>query len=298
MKFAMTALAVVFLAQAVPALAEPDINGRDAADRLEPRERHQRDDGGEQARWQAPQAQQPPAPVAAPEPPRARDPGEFRRGGDHEPRVQGDSIGRPGPWSGSQPRESPRPPQDQTRGNGQDHGGDRPRPDGSGRWQDQQHDPQNRGGGDHDGHGWQGRDGRDDPLGNDRRPQDRDGRRDEHHRGDGRGWDGRGWDGRDHDDDRAEHRRWERDRFPPVYRSAQRYRHAWRPPSGFYVRSWGFGDYLPHGWYGQNEWLLDPWTYDLPLPPPGFDWVRVGDDAVLIDRFNGRVIQVVRYLFW
>ena len=64
------------------------------------------------------------------------------------------------------------------------------------------------------------------------------------------------------------------------------------------MRSWGFGDYLPHGWYGQSEWLLDPWTYDLPLPPPGFDWVRVGDDAVLIDRFNGRVIQVVRYLFW
>ena len=34
------------------------------------------------------------------------------------------------------------------------------------------------------------------------------------------------------------------------------------------------------------------------LPPPGFDWVRSGPDALLIDQFSGRIVQVVRNVFW
>ena len=92
---------------------------------------------------------------------------------------------------------------------------------------------------------------------------------------------------------------WQQGRYPPVYRSHQRYRYGYyRPPIGFYSHSWGFGEYLPRGWYGSSYLLNDWWSYDLPFPPPGYDWVRVGDDAVLIDRFTGRIVQVVRYLFW
>ena len=295
MKMAMTALAVVFLAQAAPALAEPDINNADAAERLEPRERDGgRRDGG-QRDWQSerPQRQAPQAatPAPAPQAPQARE-ADPPRGG-----VSGDSIGRPGPWirdgrrtepREDQPREArrwdgarqpPAPGVDPRQAGGQggqDHardGGGHGRPDGA------------QGG----GRGWD--------------HQDRDGHDGDRHDGDRRDWDRRdrdqhGWDRNGRDDHRYDHRRWDHDRYPPVYRSAQRYRHAWRPPVGFYSRSWGFGDYLPRSWYGGDYGIIDPWQYNLPLPPPGYDWVRVGDDAVLIDRFNGRVVQVVRFVFW
>ena len=123
-----------------------------------------------------------------------------------------------------------------------------------------------------------------------------DGRRDHDRRDGDRRWsDGRDW---DRHDDRRDYRRWERGRYPSVYFSSYRYRHAWRPPSGFYVRSWGYGDFYPRSWFGPSYWILDPWQYDLPLPPPGFDWVRSGSDALLIDQYTGRIVQVVRNIFW
>ena len=64
------------------------------------------------------------------------------------------------------------------------------------------------------------------------------------------------------------------------------------------MRSWGFGEVLPRSWYGSGYGITDPWRFDLPLPPPGFDWVRAGDDALLIDQYTGRIVQVVRNLFW
>ena len=59
-----------------------------------------------------------------------------------------------------------------------------------------------------------------------------------------------------------------------------------------------FGEILPRGWYDEPYRLMDWWIYGLPMPPPGYDWVRVGYDAVQIDSWNGRVVQVVRMLFW
>lgn len=118
-----------------------------------------------------------------------------------------------------------------------------------------------------------------------------DGRRD----GDRREGGGRGWDR--HDDRGRPH--WQQGRYPQVYRSQQRYRYGfYRPPIGFYAHSWGFGEYLPRGWYGSDYLVNDWWSYELPYPPPGYDWVRVGGDALLIDSYSGRVVQVVRNIFW
>jgi hypothetical protein len=121
--------------------------------------------------------------------------------------------------------------------------------------------------------------------------------------GDRRDWDHNGYrnDHRDwnRNDDRGRPH-WQQGRYPPVYRSQQRYRYAgyYRPPIGFYAYNWGFGDYLPHDWYGPDYLIYDWSSYGLPYPPPGYDWVRVGADALLIDSYTGQVVQVVRFLFW
>ncbi len=149
---------------------------------------------------------------------------------------------------------------------------------------------------------WTGRGPGDRPAVDGREQNRRDGDRRDWNRGpgDGRDWNrqggDRGWQGRDNGHDRP---RWERGRYPPVYRSPYRYNYnRYRPPIGFYLHSWSFGETLPRGWYEPDYRLVDWWSFGLPEPPPGFDWIRVGDDVLLVDRFSGRVVQVVRDLFW
>jgi Ni/Co efflux regulator RcnB len=87
-------------------------------------------------------------------------------------------------------------------------------------------------------------------------------------------------------------------RYQPVYRFNQRYRlPAWRPPIGFYAHTWVYGDILPRAWYG-TSYYLDWFRYGLPMPPIGAEWVRSGDDAILVDTWTGRVLSVAYDLFW
>jgi Ni/Co efflux regulator RcnB len=136
--------------------------------------------------------------------------------------------------------------------------------------------------------GWRG--GADQRRFEDRRPDDR--------RADGR-WQGQPGDW-DHDGRwGGERRRWEPHAYPPAYRSLHRYRgFEWSPPRDYYYRAWRFGEILPYGWYAPDYRILDWWNFDLPAPPPGYDWVRVGDDALLVEGETGRIVQVVRYVFW
>ncbi len=92
---------------------------------------------------------------------------------------------------------------------------------------------------------------------------------------------------------------WQAGRAPPVFWAHERY-HAglYQQPYGFYARAWSFGEFLPHGWYARNYWIGNFIAYGLPYPPPGFEWVRVGGDAILVDEFTGRIVQVVRGIFW
>ena len=55
---------------------------------------------------------------------------------------------------------------------------------------------------------------------------------------------------------------------------------------------------LPPAWWTPEYRILDWWAYDLPAPPPGYIWVRAGRDALLIDRIDGRIAQVVLDVFW
>ena len=74
---------------------------------------------------------------------------------------------------------------------------------------------------------------------------------------------------------------------------------------GFYRDPFGWG-YQPFsiGWrmwpsyYSRSYWLSDPWQYRLPYAPPGYRWIRYYDDAILVDTWDGQVVDVIRNFFW
>lgn len=68
-------------------------------------------------------------------------------------------------------------------------------------------------------------------------------------------------------------------------------------PSGWYYQRWSYGQIFPRIFWAQDYWLTDYWMFDLPIPPYGYVWVRYGDDAVLINRRTGEVLQVEYGLF-
>jgi hypothetical protein len=101
--------------------------------------------------------------------------------------------------------------------------------------------------------------------------------------------------------DRDRNRSWyDASRYRRTYRATHRYRLPTRYiyPSGWYVRSWAFGDRLPHSSWYSNRYYLDWWRYGLPRPPIGTEWVRMRDNAILVDVWSGRVLAVYYDLFW
>lgn len=74
---------------------------------------------------------------------------------------------------------------------------------------------------------------------------------------------------------------------------------------GFYYDPFGWG-YRPYsiGWrlwpsyYRSSYWLNDPWSYRLPYAPPGYRWIRYYDDAILVDTWDGQVVDVIYNFFW
>ena len=87
--------------------------------------------------------------------------------------------------------------------------------------------------------------------------------------------------------------------FRHTLRAPHRYHYgSYRRPSGWYYRNWGLGEILPALFFGRQYWLSDYYDFGLQPPPPGCVWVRYGDDALLIDRDTGEVIQVVRGVFY
>jgi Ni/Co efflux regulator RcnB len=88
--------------------------------------------------------------------------------------------------------------------------------------------------------------------------------------------------------------------FPRVFHPERRYhwRGEWYAPRGFYYRHWVYGDRLPWGWFDQDYWIDDYYSYDLPVPPYGYEWIRLGPDAVLVDLETGMVVETVYGLFY
>jgi Ni/Co efflux regulator RcnB len=69
-------------------------------------------------------------------------------------------------------------------------------------------------------------------------------------------------------------------------------------PFGWNYRPYQIGWRLWPNYYSSNYWINDPWQYRLPYAPPGYRWIRYYDDALLIDTWNGEVVDVIYNFFW
>lgn len=86
----------------------------------------------------------------------------------------------------------------------------------------------------------------------------------------------------------------------------RRYRdhHRSRFHLGIYIDpfNWGYQSFdigyrMWPAYYGNQYWI-DPAQYGLPYPPPGAEWVRYYNDALLIDTYTGTVIDSIPGFFW
>ena len=111
---------------------------------------------------------------------------------------------------------------------------------------------------------------------------------------------------------RTESRRYAPVNWSSHWRNDRRYdwynwrnRNRWLFNLGFYSDPFGWGYQRYNiGWrmwpsyYGSHYWLNDPWQYRLPYAPPGYRWIRYYDDAILIDTWDGQVVDVIYNFFW
>lgn len=96
---------------------------------------------------------------------------------------------------------------------------------------------------------------------------------------------------------------WRRDRNYDWYDWRNRNRSLFH--LGYYYDPFGWG-YQPYsiGWrmwpsyYRSSFWLHDPWQYRLPYAPAGYRWIRYYDDAILVDTWDGQVVDVIYNFFW
>jgi Ni/Co efflux regulator RcnB len=69
------------------------------------------------------------------------------------------------------------------------------------------------------------------------------------------------------------------------------------PPRGYRHRVWVVGQVLPRPYWVRRYWILDYWDYDLDEPSYGYEWVRYGPDALLVNLRTGQVVEVVSDVF-
>jgi Ni/Co efflux regulator RcnB len=77
------------------------------------------------------------------------------------------------------------------------------------------------------------------------------------------------------------------------YQAARSFRIGpYRAPSGWVARRWTYGQMLPRQYWAAQYILADYWLFGLEVPPVGYEWVRYGTDALLINTASGQILQV------
>ena len=80
---------------------------------------------------------------------------------------------------------------------------------------------------------------------------------------------------------------------PNVYRGR-----AYAGPRGYRYRPVTIGYRFAPAYYGRNYWVTDFNRYRLSRPGYNQQWVRYGNDVVLIDLRSGRVVTVYNRFFY
>lgn len=77
------------------------------------------------------------------------------------------------------------------------------------------------------------------------------------------------------------------------YQAARSYKiGAYRRPPGWVARRWAYGQILPRAYWTSQYILADYWLFALEVPPAGYEWVRDGADALLVNTDTGEILQV------
>jgi hypothetical protein len=84
-----------------------------------------------------------------------------------------------------------------------------------------------------------------------------------------------------------------RNRYGSLYRVGRYY-----DPYGYGYRRFSIGFNLWPSYYGSNFWMNDPWQYRLPPAYGPYRWVRYYDDALLVNIYDGQVVDVIYNFFW
>jgi Ni/Co efflux regulator RcnB len=75
-------------------------------------------------------------------------------------------------------------------------------------------------------------------------------------------------------------------------------RDAYVAPRGLRYRPVAIGAQLNNRFYGRNYWLGDYGRYRLPRLGMNQQYVRYGNDVLLVNMRTGRVVRVYRDFFW
>jgi hypothetical protein len=79
-----------------------------------------------------------------------------------------------------------------------------------------------------------------------------------------------------------------------LYRAGRYY----SPYNNYSYSRLSIGFFLNSGFYGQNNWINDPYQYRLPEAYGPYRWVRYYDDVLLVDIYTGEVVDVIHDFFW
>ena len=65
----------------------------------------------------------------------------------------------------------------------------------------------------------------------------------------------------------------------------------YHPPAGWSAHHWAFGQVLPRAYWAPAYIIADYWLFGLEVPPMGYEWVRDGADAILVNTTTGEILQ-------
>lgn len=128
--------------------------------------------------------------------------------------------------------------------------------------------------------------------------QHRDGRQD-NNRHDNNRHDNNRHDNNRHDNNRSRHTSYGTYRIghrPTTFRRVNVSSYSY--PRGYSYRRWSVGSILPRLFLSGSYYFNDYGALGLGAPPPGYVWVRYGPDLLLVNRYNGRIADVIHGAFY